>query len=47
MLVPTGADPNAWTLLGHSSDDINAFAFLALSRRLKVIGVDLGAAAAA
>ena len=33
-------------LLGHSSEDINEFAFTALSRRLKVIGVGLPAAAA-
>jgi ribonucleoside-diphosphate reductase beta chain len=47
VLVPPGADPQNWTLLGHGSDEINAFAFTALSRRLKVIGVDLAAAATA
>jgi ribonucleoside-diphosphate reductase beta chain len=46
VLVPPGADPRHWTLLGYDSEEINAFAFTALSRRLKVIGVDLAAAAA-
>jgi ribonucleoside-diphosphate reductase beta chain len=45
VLVPPGADPQNWTLFGYGSDEINAFAFTALSRRLKVIGVDLAAAA--
>ena len=45
VLVPPGADPEHWTLLGYGSDEINAFAFTTLSRRLKVIGVDLAAAA--
>ena len=35
-----------WELLGFSSEEINEFAFTALTRRLKVIGVDLGAAVA-
>ncbi len=47
VLVPPGADPASFTLLGFSSDEVNAFAFTALSRRLKVFGVDLAAAAAA
>jgi ribonucleoside-diphosphate reductase beta chain len=46
VLVPPGADPAGFTLLGYHSDEINAFAFTALSRRLKVIGVDLAAPAA-
>lgn len=46
VLVPTGKDPaGEWTLLGRSSAEINEFAFTALSRRLKVIGVGLGVAA--
>ena len=46
MLVPAGKDPAGdWTLLGRSSAEINEFAFTALSRRLKVIGVGLGVAA--
>ena len=46
VLVPPGADPASWTLLGFGAEEINHFAFTALSRRLKVIGVDLAAAAA-
>jgi ribonucleoside-diphosphate reductase beta chain len=42
VLVPKGKDPfGEWTLLGYSSADVNQFAFTALSRRLKVIGVGL------
>jgi ribonucleoside-diphosphate reductase beta chain len=47
VLVPPGADPQNFTLLGFAGEEINLFAFQALSRRLKVIGVDLTAAAAA
>jgi ribonucleoside-diphosphate reductase beta chain len=46
VLVPAGADPNDWQLLGYSSAEVNEFAFKALNRRLKVIGVDLAAAVA-
>jgi ribonucleoside-diphosphate reductase beta chain len=47
VLVPRGRDPfGEWELLGYGSDEINEFAFRALSRRLKVIGVGLGAPAA-
>ena len=46
VLVPPGADPDDWTLLGYGAEEINTFAFTALTRRLKVIGVDLGAAVA-
>jgi ribonucleoside-diphosphate reductase beta chain len=46
VLVPPGADPEHWTLLGYGADEINHFAFTALTRRLKVIGVDIAAAAA-
>jgi ribonucleoside-diphosphate reductase beta chain len=46
VLVPPGADPENWTLLGYGAEEINTFAFTALTRRLKVIGVDLAAAAA-
>ena len=46
VLVPPGADPDDWTLLGYGAEEINAFAFTALTRRLKAIGVDLAAAAA-
>jgi ribonucleoside-diphosphate reductase beta chain len=42
VLVPPGADPDNFQLLGYSSEETNGFAFTALSRRLKVIGVSLG-----
>jgi ribonucleoside-diphosphate reductase beta chain len=42
VLVPPGADPTSYEILGYSSEETNAFAFTALSRRLKVIGVQLG-----
>jgi ribonucleoside-diphosphate reductase beta chain len=42
VLVPKGADPfGEWTLLGYDSAKVNEFAFTALSRRLRVIGVGL------
>jgi ribonucleoside-diphosphate reductase beta chain len=42
VLVPRGADPNEeWEMVGYSSVEINEFAFNALSRRLKAIGVPL------
>ncbi|MBX5470426.1 MAG: ribonucleotide-diphosphate reductase subunit beta [Thermoleophilaceae bacterium] len=47
VLVPAGKDPfGEWDLLGYPSEQINRFAFTALSRRLKVIGVGLPAVAA-
>ncbi len=45
VLVPKGADPNNYELLGYTSEQTNGFAFKALNRRLKVVGVELGAAA--
>ena len=41
VLVPPGQDPNDWELLGYTSQQVNEFAFTALTRRLKVIGVPL------
>jgi len=42
VLVPKGKDPfGDWELLGYTSDQVNSFAFTALKRRLKVIGVAL------
>ena len=42
VLVPKGKDPfGEWELLGYSSAEVNEFAFRALTRRLKVIGVGL------
>jgi ribonucleoside-diphosphate reductase beta chain len=46
VLVPPGADPASWELLGFGAEEINHFAFTALARRLKVIGVDMATAAA-
>jgi ribonucleoside-diphosphate reductase beta chain len=44
VLVPKGKDPNEpWTLLGYGSEEVNQFAFNALTRRLKAIGVPLAA----
>ncbi|MSO41041.1 MAG: hypothetical protein EXQ70_03965 [Solirubrobacterales bacterium] len=41
VLVPKGADPNDWEMLGYTAAEINEFAFKALTRRLKAIGVPL------
>ncbi|MGH2963261.1 MAG: ribonucleotide-diphosphate reductase subunit beta [Solirubrobacterales bacterium] len=42
VLVPQGVDPNEeWEMVGYTSVEINEFAFNALSRRLKAIGVPL------
>jgi ribonucleoside-diphosphate reductase beta chain len=41
VLVPPGADPNNYEILGYSNEETNTFAFNALTRRLKVIGIDL------
>jgi ribonucleoside-diphosphate reductase beta chain len=44
VLVPPGRDPNEeWGMLGYTSTEINEFAFSALTRRLKAIGVPLAA----
>jgi ribonucleoside-diphosphate reductase beta chain len=47
VLVPRGADPQSYSILDYSMEETNAFAFNALNRRLKVIGIDLARAAAA
>jgi ribonucleoside-diphosphate reductase beta chain len=47
VLVPTGADPDDYAILDYSMEETNTFAFNALSRRLKVIGIDLASLAAA
>lgn len=40
VLVPKGKDPfGEWELLGYTSQEVNEFAFRALNRRLKVIGI--------
>jgi ribonucleoside-diphosphate reductase beta chain len=42
VLVPPGQDPSEdWEILGYTSAEVNDFAFKALSRRLKAIGVPL------
>jgi len=42
VLVPRGQDPNEeWEMVGYTSVEINEFAFNALNRRLKAIGVPL------
>jgi ribonucleoside-diphosphate reductase beta chain len=44
VLVPPGKDPTEdWEMLGYTSAEINEFAFNALTRRLKAIGVPLAA----
>jgi ribonucleoside-diphosphate reductase beta chain len=46
VLVPKGKDPfGEWELLGYPAAEINEFAFKALSRRLKVIGIGMPVAA--
>ena len=44
--VPPGRIPEDWAMLGYTSQQVNEFAFTALTRRLKVIGVGLPAVAA-
>ena len=48
VLAPPGVDPftEEWELMGFKSAEINEFAFKALTRRLKVIGVALPAVGA-
>jgi ribonucleoside-diphosphate reductase beta chain len=47
VLVPPGADPNSYAILDYTMEETNTFAFNALQRRLKVIGVDPAGLAAA
>jgi ribonucleoside-diphosphate reductase beta chain len=47
VLVPQGADPDDYTILDYSMEETNTFAFNALNRRLKVIGIDVSSLAAA
>jgi ribonucleoside-diphosphate reductase beta chain len=46
VLVPTARQGGDYEYLGRSDEEINQFAFTALSRRLKVIGIPLPAVAA-
>src|SRR4051794_29106173 len=41
VLIPTGQDPDNYSILGYDSEETNGYAFTALARRLKVIGVSL------
>jgi ribonucleoside-diphosphate reductase beta chain len=47
VLVPPGADPDSYAILDYTMEETNTFAFNALRRRLKVIGIDLATLAAA
>jgi ribonucleoside-diphosphate reductase beta chain len=48
VLVPPGASPESYTILDeYTMQETNTFAFNALQRRLKVIGIDLASVAAA
>ncbi|HLB21424.1 MAG TPA: hypothetical protein VK605_04905 [Solirubrobacteraceae bacterium] len=47
VLVPPGADPSDYAILDYTMQETNAFAFTALTRRLRVIGIDTGMLAAA
>jgi ribonucleoside-diphosphate reductase beta chain len=47
VLVPPGSDPDDYAILDYSMEETNTFAFNALSRRLKVVGIDLATLAAA
>jgi ribonucleoside-diphosphate reductase beta chain len=47
VLVPAGADPAEYMILDYTMEETNTFAFNALNRRLKVIGIDLAGMSAA
>jgi ribonucleoside-diphosphate reductase beta chain len=47
VLVPAGEDPEDYTILDYTMQETNTFAFNALQRRLKVIGIDQASLAAA
>jgi ribonucleoside-diphosphate reductase beta chain len=47
VLVPVGQDPDDYAILDYTMEETNTFAFNALSRRLKVIGIEMGAIGAA
>jgi ribonucleoside-diphosphate reductase beta chain len=47
VLSPPGADPNSYAILDYTMEETNTFAFNALGRRLKVIGIDMASLAAA
>jgi ribonucleoside-diphosphate reductase beta chain len=41
VLVPPGADPASYAILDYTMEETNSYAFNALYRRLKVIGIDM------
>jgi ribonucleoside-diphosphate reductase beta chain len=41
VLVPPGADPSSYAILDYTMEETNTYAFNALNRRLKVIGIDM------
>jgi ribonucleoside-diphosphate reductase beta chain len=47
VLVPAGEDPESYSILDDSMEETNTFAFNALNRRPKVIGIDLASMTAA
>ena len=47
VLVPPGAKPESYTVLDYTMQETNTFAFNALNRRLKVIGIDIASLAGA
>jgi len=47
VLVPSRPDGSPFAILDYQTEEVNTFAFNALSRRLKVIGIDMAAIAAA
>jgi ribonucleoside-diphosphate reductase beta chain len=47
VLVPKGADPDDYAILDYTMQETNEFAFNALNRRLKVIGIDVASLAGA
>jgi ribonucleoside-diphosphate reductase beta chain len=47
VLVPPGADPNSYAILDYTMEETNTYAFNALYRRLKVIGIDMSMLAGA
>jgi ribonucleoside-diphosphate reductase beta chain len=46
VLVPKDADPDDYAILDFTMEETNTFAFNALNRRLKVIGIDFATLAA-
>jgi ribonucleoside-diphosphate reductase beta chain len=47
VLVPPGADPASYAILDYTMEETNSYAFNALYRRLKVIGIDMSMLSAA